>query len=416
MVRVFAALLFLLLPGIALAQTEVDPEDFSLTVTLDQQNVTPFQQEMVLITIHGTYRRHITREKLVMPDLAGFNWMQLGSDHWYESMVDGLPVKNMRRRMALFPDEEGKIEIGSFTHHLTLLDDNNNWFEYDIHSEPVQLDVAPAPAVEDWWFPVRRLQISDSWSNAPDQLGEGDGVLRIITVIAVGASPDMIPPMPELRSPSAHIFPHPEKRLVELSPHGPVSRAFWRWTIRPANPPSAILEPITFSYFDTENRLMRDVVISSQRVAYAEGELPPPGAVASAEPVNLAALPVRAALFLAVIGGFLLVLGQGRVLSFAAPRQMAADCHRQLAYRRAVAAGNLPSLRRAARELSARRPANEERFELLRKLDSALFAERDTGFDLKAFDKSFRASLAGGESAKAFDFRDFPRSKTKSFG
>ncbi len=93
---------YLCLP-VAAQTLEVDPSDLTLTVTVETLAATPFRQEMVLLTIHGIYKRHITLEKLRQPDFSGFNWMQLGQDHWFESMLDGRPVKNMRRRMAIFP-------------------------------------------------------------------------------------------------------------------------------------------------------------------------------------------------------------------------------------------------------------------------------------------------------------------------
>ena len=193
--------------------------------------------------------------------------MQLGPDQWFDSVVDGRKVKNMRRRMALFPEDAGTLWIGAFTHRLTLTDAGDDWFDHEITSAPVEIEVRPHPPTDDWWLPVRRIEVSDNWSNAPDQLAAGEGVLRVIRIEAVGIPPDLLPPMPDLKSPSALIFPHPEKRLVTLSPEGPVSVAFWRWTILPARPPSAILEPIKFEYYDTVAREMRSVTISAQRVA-----------------------------------------------------------------------------------------------------------------------------------------------------
>ncbi|MCY0096491.1 hypothetical protein [Hoeflea ulvae] len=310
------AVIVLAVPGWGQSR-QVDPSELSLTVSVETLPETLLRQEMILVTIHGVYKRHITREQLVQPDLDGFNWMQLGRDDWFESMVDGLPVKNMRRRMALFPDRAGRLEIGAFQHRLTLLDEDNKWFEHTVQSEPLTIEVSPEPAVEGWWFPVRRLQVADNWSNAPDQLAEGAGVLRVVRVSALGASPDMIPPMPELKSPSALIFAHPEKRLVDLTPRGPEAIAYWRWTVTPTNGNAAILEPIRFSYFDTVAREMRNVVISAQRVAFGDVT----GSARQTEPVEIIQSRQRPVLVamagLAAFGAALFALSSGRSLSFA---------------------------------------------------------------------------------------------------
>lgn len=392
MVRTLAFLLCML-PCFAWSQTlEVKPGDLTISVTLEEIKATPFQREMLLLTIHGVYKRHITLEKLEQPALAGLNWMQLGQDHWYESTLDGKTVKNMRRRMAIFPDVTGKIEIGAFKHHLNLLDENNAWFEHTIESDPLTFSVAAAPSGTDWWFPVRQLTISDDWSNAPDQLAEGEGVLRIIRIRALGASPDMIPPMPEMKSPSALIFAHPEKRLVDLTPRGPVAIAFWRWTIQPRNGVSAVLEPIEFSYFDTLQRKNVDVSISAQRVAYLEDE---PVVAQRASSLNLAQsrpFLLTGVITIAVIVGFAVLLSgrsmsKGPMLDWWERRRLL----QQL--RKSGRTGDLRRLRMAAYALDMRARANEERAALLAELDAHIYRAQTTSFDPNQYYQRFCRTL-----------------------
>lgn len=374
---------------VAVAQSStVLPTDAELTVTIENPDITPYTQEMVLITIDGTYRRHITLEKLEQPDLAGFNWMQLGSDFWYDDTEAGQKVKKFKRRMALFPDRPGEVTIGPFTHHLTLTDEGDDWFPHDIHSDPITIKVDPAPAMPDgnWWFPVRRLEVADTWSNAPDQLVEGEGVLRVIKIEAIGVGPDMIPPMPELTSPSAMIFPHPEKRIVELSPLGPVSIAFWRWTIRPTNSTSAILEPIEFEYFDTLNRVPRKAVISPQRVAYLEGVMTE--APEQPEPAVLQqGISVVAAVAAFVLGLAGLLLGR-RFGGDALYRWKLFD---PLARRlgQAERDNDAGAFRRAATALIRRDGAVGDRVKLLNELDNALFRPASDGAVPAGFARKF---------------------------
>ncbi len=394
--RRFAALLFLLLvPALAVAQSStVAPDDLELKVTVEEGSAAPYQGEMVLIEIHGIYRRHITREKLEQPDLEGFNWMQLGSDHWYESQLNGRTVKNFRRRMALFPDRAGTLTIGPFAHHLTLTDEHDNWFDHTVGSEPVTIQVEPAPEVSGWWFPVRRLEISDEWSNPPDRLAEGQGVLRVIRVTAVGVSPEMLPPMPELTSPSALIFPHPEKRLVELSPHGPVAVAFWRWTIRPTNGTLAIIEPVTFDYFDTTTRQAHTATISAQRVAMDETALPPARTGAPVA-VKLSILPSASVAALAFLIVLVLRLKGRELLD---PARISALDPERRGLRRAARQGDIAALRRHAATL-LRRDGGEDRAALLAELDSAVFRRAAPPLDPRAFTRRFLAAHPAADRA-----------------
>ncbi len=388
-------LLFLFLSfGPAAAQTRaVDPSDLILTVTLENLNTSPYQHEMVLLTIHGVYRRHITRENLKQPDFSGINWMQLGSDHWYESTVNGVKVKNFSRRMALFPEKTGRLKVGPFIHRLTLLDENNNWFEHDVRSEPIELEVLQAPQTADWWFPVRGLTVSDRWSNAPDQLVQGAGVLRIITVTAIGIGPDMIPPMPDLRSPSAHIFPHPEKRLVELSPQGPVSRSFWRWTIKPGNGTSTILEPVEFSYFDTVSRELRLVTISPQRVAYARAEQQAVSGPAASPPAELHPRLLILFLMAAAIGGTGLLFGRSRTVTLDLFIDRLRRYRQKRALKRAAVSSDLLAMRRAAHVLNAGAKPDPDRTQLLEFLDRQIYSAQQKTFDFKGFYRKFVMSF-----------------------
>ncbi len=397
-----ALLLCLLCLEQAAAQHTVDPADLVLTVTIEKTGTLPFQHEMVLLTIHGIYRRHITLEKLEPPDFGPINWMQLGEDHWYKSVIDGQTVKNMRRRMALFPDRAGELKIGPFIHHLTLLDENNNWFAYDVISNPVTLEVLPAPSERAWWFPVRKLKISDRWSNAPDQLREGEGVLRVVKLTATGASPDMIPPMPQLKSPSALIFPHPEKRLVELSPEGPVSIAFWRWTIKPQNGVSAIVEPMEVSYFDTIERSMKSVVISPQRVAISPA-MPPVRNQSREQPLRAPPAMLKpvwliVAVLAAFIGGLSVLMGTSRTFDLEPLRKRVRLSRLKFMLRQNVKAQDLCGLRRTCQKLYTIHQPNIACKALLDELDGEIYGRSSDVFGFRDFHRRFCAALRSVET------------------
>lgn len=391
--RALVLALILLWPGLAWAQSAfVDPADLQLEVLVEDLPDTVYVGEMVMITIRGTYRRHITREALSQPDLAGFNWSQLGTDTWTDQRIDGRKVKVMQRRMALYPTRPGALRIAPFRHVLTLTDASDDWFEHTISSDPVEITVAPRPAeAEDaWWFPVRRLEVSDQWSNAPDRLEPGDGVLRIIRIEALGATPEMIPPMPQLTSPSAMIFAHPEKRLVELTPYGPVTYAFWRWTVRPTNQTSTILEPLVLPYFDTTTRRMAEARITPQRVAYLAKEARAATAEPTPDPAPQAAarLPGWAEALLGVVvfalGAGLLMRGRGFQIVL-----RPANLHRGLwSLRGAARRGDAQGTRRAMRALLAEHDAPAARA-ILAELDGGVFAPKRPPLDLPPLARGF---------------------------
>lgn len=389
--RAALCLLLLLLPTGLLAQSRtVLPHELSISVSVEETDAAPFVREMVLLNIRGVYRRHITRETLVQPDFDGFSWSQLGPDAWSEELLDGKKVKVLKRRMAIYPDRAGTLTIGPFVHKLTLTDEADDWFEHQITSQPISIEVAAVPATNDWWFPLRSLKISDQWSNAPDQLAPGEGVLRVVRLEALGVTPEMIPPMPELASPSAMIFPHPEKRLVELTPEGPVTYAFWRWTIRPSNDISTIVEPLSFSYFDTRERVARSVTISAQRIAY--GDVLPtavPGQAAIADPAGLPGWPVAAAAFVTFVAGLVVALSGWRFGGRAALRSRPFLDPLAWRLRWHARANDAVAVRRLARAMLRRDGEGKTRLALLNRLDRALFDPAQPSVNLRRFAGDF---------------------------
>ncbi|WP_306116060.1 MULTISPECIES: hypothetical protein [unclassified Roseovarius] len=377
-------------PGLMAQSRTVLPHELSLSVSVERTDAPPFVREMILLNIRGVYRRHITRETLVQPDLEGFSWSQLGPDAWSEELLDGKKVKVLNRRMAIYPDRPGTLTIGPFVHKLTLTDEVDDWFEHRITSEPVSIEVKPAPETDGWWFPVRSLKVSDQWSNAPDQLASGEGVLRVVRLEALGVTPEMIPPMPKLNSPSAMIFPHPEKRLVELTPEGPVTYAFWRWTIRPSNDISTIVEPLSFSYFDTRERVAREVTISAQRIAY--GDVLPEAAPAqpdAAAPARLPGWPVALAALLTFGTGLFMALSGWRFTGRDALRNNSLLDPLAWRLRWQARANNPVAVRRLARLILRRDGPLDARLEVLNTLDRALFDPAKPPVNLRRFAGDF---------------------------
>lgn len=267
----FALLVACFWAGPLMAQSGIEFDDIRLELVPEELDHAPLPGEMILLSIRGTYKIPVVRETLQQPSLEGFDWMQLGEDRWYKEREDGFEVLKFERRMALFPQRAGQIAVPPFTHQLEMLARNGQTLATKRDSNSLTIDVAPLEHSPGWWFPVRDIDVSDRWSNQPETLEAGAAALRIVSLRVEGSAPHRIPPMPELSGAGAHIFPHPEQRIVALGPSGPITRVFWRWTVRPMEGSAGYLNPIPFSYFDSSEREMREITLSAQRVAYLDG-------------------------------------------------------------------------------------------------------------------------------------------------
>lgn len=247
-------------------------------VFVETSGTLPFPGEMVLLRIRSTFpARPIALEWLEQPALTNFAWMQLGPDRSFKTELNGAPVVGFERRIALFPEKNGRLRIEPFVHHLTVIDADNARRQVDLRSAPVDLEVGAWPAAQggpyarhSWWLPAKSLTVSDKWEPNPDQLAPGETARRTVTIEAAGISVERLPPAPKLRSPGVITFAAPVERLTVVTPDGPVARAVYRWDVRPATAIAATLEAVHIPWFDTGSRQMRDAVLPARRVALVD--------------------------------------------------------------------------------------------------------------------------------------------------
>lgn len=335
--------------GPAGAIEKVDPADAFLELVVEPLADTPYEQEMVLLTVRGFYRANITLANLEQPASGDFGWMQLGKDRWIDTTVGGRQGRRYERTIAVFPRRSGQIEIGAFVHHLTLMTRRGTRFVHRVSTQPTRIEVQAKPASVDWWLPARAVRMTDSWDRAPDQLAFGQTARRTVTLEVAGLGPERLPPVPALRGAGVIAFTDPETRATERTSQGPVSRVVWRWTVKPSADGVGRLEPVAIPWFDTATREHREIVLPGQRVALAVSTAAEPQGTPLAEQL------AGGAIYLGLLGGFLfgliLVAPGWRIRSRA---DLAARMRALLpdpdawALRRAAWRSDPPGLRRAA--------------------------------------------------------------------
>jgi hypothetical protein len=228
----------------------------------------PVVSEMIPLVIRGEYTRQIALETLTFPNSQDYDWMQLSRDQWREEQVDGRTVRVFERRIALFPRHAGALTIGPVEHHLTVVGENNLRHPLVITAAPITLPVAPFPA-DTSPLSARSLTVEDKLSAAPGALGNGESLVRIVTITAQGTLPQMLPARPSMRQPWLISFAAPERREMQLTSNGPVTTVSWEWHLRPKTGEPGVLPAVSISWFDTVTRHMRNAEIPAIPFGYA---------------------------------------------------------------------------------------------------------------------------------------------------
>lgn len=240
-----------------------------LTILADPGTAHPVVGEMVNVTIRAVYDRKIANEKLEIDPTDAFDWTQTGPDDWHEEMIDGLPWIVMERHLALWPRRAGPLYFGPARHRLTVIDRQSQRRDVVVEAKPLALSVGEFPALRGWHFTARRLELTDDLSTDAAHLADGEIVTRRVTLRALGALPEHLPPRPVVSENWLITFAPPVERRLILTAEGPVAEVVWTWQLRPHTGEPGVLEPVKIPWFSTESRRIERTEIPALTIGYA---------------------------------------------------------------------------------------------------------------------------------------------------
>ena len=136
------ALSFLHAPA-AGAQSAGPPDVARIEFVLPEPAAPPFEREMVIATLRGTYSMNITQEKVEMPQMRDIEWIQLEKGTWDTYVVEGRTLQVFERRYAVFPRRAGTLTFKPVIQLIVAIDRQGTRREIELKSEPVTLQGAP---------------------------------------------------------------------------------------------------------------------------------------------------------------------------------------------------------------------------------------------------------------------------------
>jgi hypothetical protein len=309
-IRLLALLALLASAGASLAQGSGGEVEVSVTVDGPAPEV--FVQEAVVVTIRAVLHRPVFSFEALTPPIPNTRSVALGKDRWTAN-VDGLGARAVERRMAVFAQRSGPLEIPAFELRATLVDPSNRLYPVEVRTEPRILEVSPGPgaAALPWWLPARAVRVTDSWARPPDELLQGEAVRRTVVIEADGVLAEQLPPLPPLRTAGIITFANPVKLETVIRPDGPSARATYQWDVRLGAPEPIVLQALTIPWFDTGARRMRDATIPARRIG-SPALVAAPAAPAPAAPQGFWTASTLLAAAAAFAAGFAWLVGPRR--------------------------------------------------------------------------------------------------------
>ena len=180
--------------------TNAPPGEADVFVTSEVDIEETFVQAQILYRIR-VYRAVATRQPALRePTITGAEALieLAGEERQYESVLNGRAYNVVERVIALYPQESGEIEISPARFEARVLRDGRITGRKVFESESHKVTVLPIPAPpadlpNAAWLPARDVQLSEEWSQPPDEMEAGEPVTRVVTLSALGQIETQLP-------------------------------------------------------------------------------------------------------------------------------------------------------------------------------------------------------------------------------
>jgi hypothetical protein len=260
------------LGAIARAQTpSFDPPLGRIEIRADLPKESPFVGEPIVLRVRSSLRANATRDKILQPVLAHFDWQQFGADVSSEEMLDGYWTPVIERVLMVTPLKAGSLTIPPFTRQIEFVTRNEERGEANFVSNSLVIDVRSregAGSAGDWWLPAKSVKIFDDWQPAPNRIPFGETAHRVLTIEVKGLTADRLPAPPLLQAPGVISFIGPVDRRTIITDDGPIARVAYSWNVRPVSITPAMAPAIHIPWFDVAARKMRDAVAPERELAF----------------------------------------------------------------------------------------------------------------------------------------------------
>lgn len=204
--------------------TYAPPGEADVFVTSEVDFAESYVQAQVLLTVK-VYRSVATRQPALRdPTVSGVDVLieLAGDDRSYEAIINGTAYSVFERVFAIYPQESGRIEVSPARFEARVLRNGRITGRKVFQSEPLVVDVLPAPPPPPEypgaaWLPAHDLQLSEDWSADIDRVEAGEPLTRHVTVSALGQLETQIPAIAPPEADGVNVYPDkPDlSRLVE---------------------------------------------------------------------------------------------------------------------------------------------------------------------------------------------------------
>ncbi len=292
----------------------------------------PYLQQQVRLIVRLFYRVRVLDSKLSEPQPDGdVVFERMGKDRRYEAMRNGKRYQVLEREYAMFPLRSGELHIPSVVFNGWIAEPQqrrsqprsptgglfdrffNDPFDDEFfrdspfgqkgrsitaRSPGKTLKVLPRPGAYKGqaWLPAADVQLSDSWTENPPQLGVGEPVTRVLTLTAKGVEGSQLPPLDIQPGTDYNVYPEQPSTRSRVQGGWVLGEQRRVFAIVPTRPGRLVLPAIRIHWWNTGENRERETVLPRWELQVA------PGTGQSAPPASARTAPASGAGSVASLG------------------------------------------------------------------------------------------------------------------
>lgn len=262
------------LEGDAPRNAERPPEVF-IEVEVDKDSV--YVQEQILYTVRLFALDHLASGEWSKPEPQDAIVEQLGEVNKFYRMAYNQRYEVRERKFLLFPQKSGTLAIEAQEFSGIMMDTRSRRrLRVRDVSESLEVEVKAPPAefTGDLWLPAAALELTEEWSQNPDDIKVGDSLTRTLQISALGLLGSALPPL-EMQ-PSSNIKVYPDQAETSSGAHamGVQSSRIENTALVAVQSGKAALPEIRIPWWDTVNDVERVAVIPARTLILQPGAMP----------------------------------------------------------------------------------------------------------------------------------------------
>lgn len=199
------------------------------------------------------------------------------SESQFQRTINGVPYGVVETTYAIFPQQSGSFEIPSTMWTVSV--QNSRGYSYDpflrqggqqlrlrTSPEMIQVEAKPGNYPSDEWLPAKNIQLTQSWSQSPDDFKVGEPITRSITIQAKGLMASQLPPLELQDLNDVKYYPDKPQSDENIASDGVTTTKTESYAIVPSHAGKITLPAISLHWWDTQAKQVRVASVPEQTI------------------------------------------------------------------------------------------------------------------------------------------------------